>query len=114
MGANITSGRRFYQEQISLLQAGKSDQVIDAHYWPDAALIGFDGIVRGTNELKQHFRQYLKILGAFEVQSTDKFIESADSIFLEATVHTGKGETRVYDAFVLRDGKISHHFTGTK
>ena len=110
----MTPGRKLYDEQISLLQAGKSDAVIDSHYWPDATLISVDVIVRGTSDLKKHFRQYLKKLGTLEVKSTDKFIETDNAILLEATVKTSLGEARVYDAFVLRDGKITHHFTGTK
>lgn len=70
--------------------------------------------MRGASDLKKHFRQYLKSLGAFEVKSTDKFVETDTAILLEATVKTSQGEARVYDAFVLRDGKITHHFTGTK
>ena len=30
----------------------------------------------------------------------------------EATVRSKLGRVRVYDAFVLRDGQITHHFTG--
>lgn len=32
------------------------------------------------------FREYLKTLGNFEVISTDKFVETGDAFFLEATV----------------------------
>ena len=46
--------------------------------------------------------------------STDKFAETEDSIFFEATVETKLGVVQVYDAFVLRSGKATHHSTGMK
>jgi hypothetical protein len=52
------------------------------------------------------------MLGKLEVVSTDKFVETDDSLFFEATVNTNFGQAKVFDAWVLRDGKISHHFTG--
>ena len=39
-------------------------------------------------------------------------VETADTLFFEATVHTATLEARVYDAFTLRDGKAHRHFTG--
>jgi len=48
------------------------------------------------------------------VKSTGRFVEAGDAILLEAHVQTSLGEFAVYDAFVLRDGKIGYHFTGVK
>jgi hypothetical protein len=109
-----TLGRRFYDEQIALLQQKKTDELIDLHYHDDAVLISFQRIVRGGDQLKEYFRQYVAKLGQLDVRSLDQFAETEDSVFLEATVVTALGEARVYDAFVLRDGKVTHHFTGTK
>jgi hypothetical protein len=50
----------------------------------------------------------------FEVLSLDQFVETEDTIFFEATVRTAMGQVKVYDAFVLSDGKATHHFTGVK
>jgi len=52
------------------------------------------------------------LLGDLELISTDKFQETDNSIFFEATVRTNFGRGRVYDAMVLQDGKITLHFTG--
>ena len=46
--------------------------------------------------------------------SVDQFAETEDTLFFEASVSTSLGKARVYDAFVLRDGKVTHHFTGIK
>jgi hypothetical protein len=109
-----TPGQKFYDEQLAFLASGDTDGLVDNHYAPDGAIISFDFIRRGTAELKQHFRNYMAMLGYIKLVSTDKFTETEDSIFFEATVETQLGVVRVYDAFVLVDGKATHHFTGLK
>ncbi|HEY8642603.1 MAG TPA: nuclear transport factor 2 family protein [Candidatus Dormibacteraeota bacterium] len=105
-------GQTFYDEQVDYLVRGDVDGLIDNHYAADAELIGFEFVVRGRDALKTHFRQYLKGLPGLKLVSTEKFRESEDALFFEATVHTDNGRAGVYDAFVLRDGKATHHFTG--
>lgn len=107
-----TPGRRFLNEQIVLLQRAKTNELIEKHYHDDAVLISTSGAVRGQAALKKHFRAYVTMLVKIEVLSLDSFIETHDSILLEATIRTALGETKVYDAFVLRNGKVTHHFTG--
>jgi ketosteroid isomerase-like protein len=104
--------RRFYEAQIRYLQAGDVDGLIDNQYTDDATLVSFDNQITGNAALKEYFRGYLQMLGTLEVLSTDKFVETDESVFFQATVRSSLGEARVYDAWVLRDGKISHHFTG--
>ena len=55
---------------------------------------------------------YLATMGKIELKSTDKWVETDDSIFFEATVWTDHGEAHVYDVFILKDGKATHHYTG--
>ena len=107
-----STGKAFYEQQVAFLEAGDVDGLVEQQYNPDAQLIGFDYIVTGQAALRDHFRAYLQRLGGLELLSTDKFTETHDSIFFEATVRVGGGEARVYDAFVLDNGKISHQFTG--
>lgn len=107
-----TPGRAFYDRQIAYLRAKDIDGLIDSHYAEDAELIGFDVVVKGRAALKAHFRRYMELLGTITIESTDKFRETEDAVFFEATVATNLGRARVYDAFVLRDGKATHHFTG--
>jgi ketosteroid isomerase-like protein len=110
----VTTGRQFYDEQLNYLFAKDADGLVDNHYNEDAVLTGLDFDVRGRAALKEHFRNYLKMLGDLKVISTDKFRETADTIFFEAHVVTDLGPAVVYDGLVLRDGKISYHFTGVK
>ncbi len=104
--------REFYEEQIRILQAADIDRLIDEHYTDDAQLISFNVVVKGNGPLKEYFRGYVKMLGTIDVLSTDHFVETDDSVFFEATVKTDLGTVGVYDAWLMRDGKISHHFTG--
>jgi hypothetical protein len=106
--------REFYKEQLDYLFAKDVDGLIDNHYNEDAILIGFDFVVKGRDALKAHFRNYLQTLGHLEVKSTNKFIEAEDSIFFEASVISNLGPAEVYDALVLKQGKIAYHFTGIK
>jgi hypothetical protein len=127
-----TPGRQFFDEQITLLQQARTDELIEKHYHEDAVLISTANIVRGCEDLKVHFRAYVNVLTKIDLSSgrpqffpiqakpavfnfsLDAFIETDNSILLEATMRSALGETKVYDAFVLRDGKVTHHFTGVK
>lgn len=107
-------GRQFYDEQLDYISVHDVDGLIDNHYNEDAVLTGLDFEVRGNAALKDHFRGYLKTLGNIKVISTDHFIEGPDTIFFDAHVMTDIGPAIVFDAFVLKNGKISYHFTGVK
>ena len=106
------SGRQFYERQLTYLQAGDVEGLIDQHYHDDALLVWFDRTIRGRGELTAYFRHYLQQLGQLEVISTDNYTETGDTIFLEATMRTALGIARVYDALVLREDKIAYHFAG--
>jgi ketosteroid isomerase-like protein len=107
-----TSKRQLYEAQIRYLQAADVDGLIDDQYTDDALLVSFDNQIRGNAALKEYFRGYLQVLGSIEVLSTDRFVETADTVFFEATMRTNLGQARVFDAWVLRDHKIAYHFTG--
>ena len=107
-------GKQFYDEQIDYLARKDVDGLIENHYCPDAELVAFDFVVKGTAPLKKHFRGYLDKLGKIDLKSTDQFRETNDSIFFEATVETRLGTVVVYDAMFLKDGKIFRHYTGVK
>lgn len=106
------AGQTFYARQLAYLQANDVDGLIGAHYHADAVLVTAAQTVRGREALKTYFTGYLQQLGSLEVISTDNFTASGDTILLEATVRTALGVAQVYDAFVLREGKIAYHFAG--
>jgi len=106
-----TPGKRFFDRQIALLAEQDIDGIAN-QYAPDAKLVSFDVVRNGREEIRQHFVGYLAALGKIDLKSVDKWAETDDSIFFEATVWTAHGEAHVYDVFMLRDGKATHHFTG--
>ncbi len=106
-----TPGRAFYDRQIALLEAGDIDGVTN-QYHDDAVIVGFDFTVRGRDAIREHMRGYLERLAMLKLQSTDRFTETEDAIFFEATMLTGLGVARVYDVFMLREGRATHQFTG--
>jgi hypothetical protein len=108
----LTPGKAFYQRQLDFLGAKDIEGLVSSQYTPDAELVGFDFTVKGSQAQRRHFAAYLARLGDLKLISTDKFTETEDSIFFEATVKITGGVARVYDAFVLRDGQATHHFTG--
>ena len=112
MTETMTPGRALYDRQIKFLVDKDVDGLIDTNYAPDAELISFQTVVKGREALKTYFRGYIEMLGDIVVESTDKFAETEDAIFFEATVSSKLGRARVYDAWTLRDGQITHHFTG--
>jgi len=109
---DLTPGKAFYERQVSFLEANDVPGLIASQYAADAQLTGFDLNVRGTNALVKHFSAYLANLGGIKLISTDKFMETESGIMFEATVKVAAGLARVYDVFVLQNGKATHHFTG--
>jgi hypothetical protein len=110
----LTPGQVFFNKQLEYLDARAVDALIDDHYTEDALLMSGDLAIRGRDALKEHFRAYLQMLGTLKIDSLDKFNETSDSIYFEATVTTELGQVRMFDGWVLREGKIAYHFTGVK
>jgi hypothetical protein len=105
-------GRQLYERQIGFLLAKDADRLIDTNYTEDAELVSFQTTVRGAAALKTYFRGYVEMLGDLVIESTDRFAETEDAVFFEATVRSALGRVRVYDAWALRGGRIAIHFTG--
>lgn len=110
-----TPGKKFYEKHLGYFYAKDVDGLVENDYNEDAVLISFDFTVQGHEALKEIFRGYIDMIGDMKVKSTDNFTETEDIIFLEATLETSKlGERKVYDVFMMRDGKISYHITGVR
>ena len=112
MSGQLSPGRVFYERHIQFLLDGDVDGLVETNYAPDAELITFQDVIRGREALRTYFRGYIDLLGELVVESTDRFAESDDAILFEATVSSNLGRARVYDAWTLRGGQITHHFTG--
>jgi hypothetical protein len=101
-----------YERQLEYLASQDVENMITNQYTDDAYLLNFTHYVVGHAALVEYFKGYLQNLGYVKLISTDKYTETPDAIFFEATVETAGGIARVYDVFTMRDGKISRHFAG--
>jgi len=100
-----------YDRQIECLKTGDLDGLMD-QYTDDAQLIRFDMVVSGKEALRAFFAEYIAHIQPFELVSTDKYTDTENSMFFEATVSANGNPVRVYDVFILEEGKISRHFAG--
>jgi hypothetical protein len=109
--------KAFYDEQVALLAARNADELIEKHYAVDAEMIVLSGpepiIAKGAEAIRSLFSGYLEFVYRGFI-STEKFATTDDSIMFEATIDTVNGPTRIYDAMLLRDGKIIRHYSGLK
>lgn len=104
--------RDLYEHQLAVLAEKDHIRLIDENYTDDAELRTYDVHVVGADALKTYFQGYIANLGYLKLISTDKYVESSDAIMFEATMETARGIARVYDVFIVRDGKIARHFAG--
>ena len=110
-----TSARHFYTRHVGYFRDGNIDAVLENDYTDDAVLTAPDFTVKGRDAIRQALTAYVGMLGKIVVKTTDTFIESGNGVFIEATCQTEKGgERKVFDIFIMRDGKIAQHFTGVK
>lgn len=109
---NPQNHRAFYERQVQFLADNDVPGLIANQYNDDASLVSFTNHIVGAPALLEYFTGYLAGLGYIKLISTDKYTETDNSIFFEATVETAGGIARVYDVLVLRDRKISEHYTG--
>lgn len=102
----------FYDRQIEFLANNDADGLIRNQYTEDAELLSFQNHIIGRDNLITYFTGYIAGLGYIKLISTDKYAEGESSLMFEATVETAGGIARVYDSWVIREGKIATHFTG--
>jgi aerobic carbon-monoxide dehydrogenase small subunit len=106
--------KRFYERHVEALLAKDVDRLVAGSYHADARLVSARAVVTGHDALREHFRELLSWMTFERVESTDAFVETGDTVMWEATVPSNVGRVRVFDAFVLDEGKARYHFTGVK
>lgn len=106
---------KWYLRHVQFFKDKDVDGLLASDYTDDANLMSYDFALQGKEALKVAFTQYLEMIGDFTLDSTEVFHKAGDKVILEATLTTkNAGIRKVWDVFLLRDGKISHHFTGLK
>lgn len=111
------SFKSFFDNHIELLKANDVNELVEHDYHDDAVmlLLAQDEpmVVSGKAELKKVLGAYLEFVYRGFI-STEKYIETDDSLFFEATIKTNAGRSRVYDALHMKDGKILRHYSGVR
>jgi hypothetical protein len=105
----------FYDRQLSFLAEKDIASLVENQYHEDAEMIVLSSeepiIAKGKEALTNLFTNYLSYIFKGFI-STEKFVVTEDTIAFEATIDTTHGRARVYDSWVLKDGKILKHFSG--
>ena len=91
MDTENTPGKEFFQRQLHYLQTMDLEGLANNQYTEDAELVGFGFQWKGREAIYNHFVGYMKMLGHIDLNSTDKWSETDDSIFFEATMTTTPG-----------------------
>jgi hypothetical protein len=104
--------KAFYDRQLAFIAANDVEGLIHNQYTDDAELLNFNVYIKGAPALIEYFKGYIASLGYIKLLSTDKYTEGDESMFFESTVETAGGVAKVYDVFVMRDGKIWRHYPG--
>jgi hypothetical protein len=110
-----TPGWKFFEKHLQFFIDKDVDGLLASDYNDDAVCVSYDFAIKGKDGLKSLFSGYLEMVGDIVLRSTDHWRETDDSILIEATMDTSRaGERKVYDIFVMKNGKISYHFTGVR
>ena len=111
------SFRDFYDNHLKLLEKKDATELVKNDYHEDAMMIlhitDQPIILEGREAITQQLDGYIKYIYRGFI-STEKYAETADSIFFEATIETVNGPSKVYDALFMKDNKIFRHFSGLK
>jgi hypothetical protein len=113
----MSNFKDFVDNHLKLLEAGSAEKLVENDYHDDAVMMLMVGpepqIVSGKDALKVLLGMYMKdIYRGFVSFQTLTF--SDDSVCLEATIKTVWGESKVWDALYMKDGKIFRHYSGQK
>jgi hypothetical protein len=111
------TNQEFYDNHLVLLANKDVNELVEHDYHDDAVMILLVAeepiYVYGKDALKVQLGDYIENIYRGFI-STEKLAITEDSIHLEATIMTAWGESRVYDALYLKDGKIFRHYSGVK
>lgn len=98
-----------FQRQLDCIADGDLDALLD-NYAPDAALVRFDHVATGIDEVRRTMSGYLAAKP--ELVELTQYAEGGDTVFYRATMRIG-GHTRdAFGTLVIRDGKIWRQTAG--
>lgn len=109
-----TPMRALYDGLLRSMAQGDAEALVAGHFHDDAVLTTFEGIHAGRDALIAFFRRYLADDGDLSLVATERFVERGDAFYTESLLRSPAGALHAYNAYVVRDGKITHQFAGVK
>lgn len=109
-----TPMRVLYDALLRSMAQGDAEALVADHFHDDAVLTTFEGIHEGRDALVAFFRRYLADHGDLSIVATERFVERGDAFYTESLLRSPAGSRHAYNAYVVRDGKITHQFAGVK
>ena len=109
----VTPGRVFYDRHIQFLVDKDVDGLVETNYAPDAELVTFQN---GHQRARGAAQPTSTVTSRCSATSSSNRPTSSPRPTTRSSSRRpsgrSSGRARVYDAWVLRDGQITHHFTG--
>jgi hypothetical protein len=109
-GQPSSSGRAFHQKYLAALQAGNLEDLLSL-YHPDAILLSSGAAFNGVLGIAEFFRSRFGGVGSFKAAPSGEPVEGPDSLACETSLEKAGAHARIFDGFVLRDGRATYHFT---
>jgi hypothetical protein len=106
---------REFVEHILKLRGERQVSELVALYAADAAIVRYEGVARGTEELRAFTTGFLSAHGRFDLVTIDALTECEDVILFDATVETSVGLLQITEVIVLDEhGSIRRHVPGLR
>jgi len=108
-------GRKMLRRHMHYLYNNDVAGMLANEYTEDAVVVVDNNVVQGREALTGLMTGFIQMIGEFRYQTIDRFVETADSVLVESTVNMANiGVKKVYDLYMLRDGKICQQIKGVK
>jgi len=110
-----SAGRKMLRRHMHYLYNNDVAGMLANEYTEDAVVVVDNNVVQGREALTGLMTGFIQMIGEFRYQTIDRFVETENSVLVESTVKMANlGVSRVYDLYILRDGKIAQQIKGVK
>jgi ketosteroid isomerase-like protein len=110
----LTAGQTFYNRLWAAIEA-RDFVAVEKMYRPAAVQYSLNtgDIFEGRAAIMASLQEFLAIAGPITPKAVESFVELEDIVCVEAVQATRFAEVRNYDIYLLYQGRISKHFSGT-
>lgn len=106
------SARQFHGRYLTYHEEGDADGLADEFFTEDARLSTARVNVSGREAIRTMFKDLFSKESDFTPLSVQNITSDTDYVWFEATVASNLGERKVYDAMLIRDGKVFLQLVG--